>query len=133
MPMKIAQGAVHSRMLLAILQVCIAGLSDMGFDDATALDVLLIAGIYIGLADRRPMTAGKLAAYVGMPRATATRHLKEMMRGGIVEQDDQGRWKMASRPEHQRVLSQAVIANTQHILRAAASLSKMDTSNIAQR
>lgn len=132
MPQKLAQGAVHARLLLAVLQVSAAALGDMGFADAAALDVLLIAGIYIGLADRRPMTAGKLAAYLGMPRATATRHLQEMMRIGIIEQDAQHRWKLTGRPEHHEILSRAVIANTQHILRAAASLSKMDTSDVAR-
>jgi DNA-binding MarR family transcriptional regulator len=48
---------------------------------------LLLIGIaiYLGTIEGRPLTASKLAAYVGMPRASVIRRLRTLCRRGAVE------------------------------------------------
>lgn len=47
-------------------------------------DLLLRAAIYVGTVEGRPLTAAKLATYVGMSRPTVVRHLRALERGGMV-------------------------------------------------
>lgn len=54
---------------------------------SAAGDVLLLVGVAIGDAEKRPFTANKLATYIGMPRATVIRKLAYMVRDGLVEPD----------------------------------------------
>ncbi len=53
-------------------------------------DVLLLVGVAIGDLEAKPMTALKLAAYVGMPRGTVIRRLARMARAGLVARDGRG-------------------------------------------
>ena len=55
-------------------------------------DVLLLAAVAIGDMEQRPMTAYKLAAYVGMPRGTVLRRLARMARAGLVARDGRRRY-----------------------------------------
>lgn len=48
-------------------------------------DLLVRAGIYLGTIEAQPMTAAKLAAYVGIPRPTVVRRLRALERRGLVE------------------------------------------------
>jgi biotin operon repressor len=49
------------------------------------LDCIVIAmGIMVGEFEERPMTAHKLAAYLGIPRATIARKLRRLKRIGVV-------------------------------------------------
>ncbi|MHA6928273.1 hypothetical protein [Ralstonia pseudosolanacearum] len=47
---------------------------------SNAPDVLLLCGVAIGDLEARPMTAYKLADYVGMPRGTVLRRLAMLRR-----------------------------------------------------
>lgn len=47
-------------------------------------DALLCCAILIGQIERRPMTAAKLAAYVGMARPTVVRKLRALQERGLV-------------------------------------------------
>lgn len=55
-------------------------------------DVLLLVGVVIGDLEAKPMTAYKLASYVGMPRGTVIRKLARMARAGLVRRDGRGRY-----------------------------------------
>ena len=49
-------------------------------------NILLVGvAVYLGTIEDRPMTATKLAAFVGMPRPTAIRRLRLLCRRGAVE------------------------------------------------
>ncbi|WP_247394043.1 helix-turn-helix domain-containing protein [Ralstonia pseudosolanacearum] len=50
-------------------------------------DVLLLIGVAIGDLEAKPMTAYKLADYVGMPRGTVLRRLAMLRRAGLVDKD----------------------------------------------
>ncbi|MCC8968188.1 helix-turn-helix domain-containing protein [Bradyrhizobium sp. Pear76] len=47
--------------------------------------MLIATAVYLGTLEERPMTATKLADYVGMPRATVIRRLRSLCRRGAVE------------------------------------------------
>lgn len=57
-------------------------------------DVLLLIGVAIGDLEAKPMTAYKLAAYVGMPRGTVLRRLALMVRAGLVARDSRRRYTL---------------------------------------
>ena len=59
-------------------------------------DLLLIAAVFIGQSEGKPMTAAKLAEYVGLPRPTAIRKLKRFQVRGTVKRIDRGRFVLAS-------------------------------------
>jgi len=54
------------------------------FGSRTVL-LLIAAAVFLGTIEGRPLTASKLAAYVGMPRPTVIRRLRILSRGGSVE------------------------------------------------
>ncbi|KVR94057.1 hypothetical protein WK28_14340 [Burkholderia vietnamiensis] len=58
---------------------------------SNAPDVLLICAVAIGDLEARPMTAFKLAQYIGMLRPTVIRRLASMVRAGLVVRDRRGR------------------------------------------
>ncbi len=55
-----------------------------GFGSRVPL-LMLSAAVYLGTIEGQPMTASKLALYVGMPRATVIRRLRTLLRRGAVE------------------------------------------------
>lgn len=128
------QGAIIARLLLDLLQTTTSGLLETGVGDVSCVDVILLCAVHIGHSDGRPMTAGKLADYVGMPRATAVRRLQEMMRKGILRHDSRKRWALLTTGDGRRdVIDGVIVANAQHIQKAISELSKMDGMDIAQR
>jgi hypothetical protein len=73
---------------------------------------LLLIGIaiYLGTIEGRPLTASKLAAYVGMPRASVIRRLGILCRRGAVERKGavyrtpQDRLERIARGDHGRLV-----------------------------
>lgn len=57
-------------------------------------DTLLLAAVAIGDLEAKPMTAFKLADYIGIPRATLIRRLARMTRAGLVIRDRCGRFTL---------------------------------------
>jgi DNA-binding IclR family transcriptional regulator len=103
-----------------------------GAPDTSCADIILFCAVLIGHAEGRPMTAGKIAAYVGMPRPTAVRRLQEMMGKGIIRHDARKRWTMLTTQSARRdLIDSVIVANTQHIRRAVEALSKMDGIDVA--
>ena len=47
--------------------------------------LLIGAAVYLGTIEARPLTATKLADYIGIPRVTVIRHLRTLCRRGAVE------------------------------------------------
>lgn len=129
-----AQGLIASRLLLAMVKTLAATMAADGMDEPSLLDVILACAVFVGQAERRPMTAAKLAGYVGIPRATVVRHLARMAELGMLRQDDRKRWAIpfdsASKLAHMDATSDAL---AQHLRRAADELSKMDAQVIARR
>jgi DNA-binding MarR family transcriptional regulator len=45
----------------------------------------LVLAVFVGTAEGKPMSTTKLALYLGIPRETVRRRLKDMIEAGIVE------------------------------------------------
>ncbi len=63
---------------------------------SNADDLLLVAGVAVGQAEGKPMKAGKGALYVGMPRATTIRKLRELEARGVVRVLPGGQYVLGS-------------------------------------
>ncbi|MDK3021720.1 helix-turn-helix domain-containing protein [Cupriavidus taiwanensis] len=57
-------------------------------------DVLLLCAVAVGHGEGKPMTAHKLAGYVGMPRPTAVRRLRHLEAMRLVQRGDGGRYQL---------------------------------------
>ncbi|KWC93532.1 hypothetical protein WL57_05335 [Burkholderia cepacia] len=77
------------RILDDMRQLTIALLRERRFA-SSAGDALLLVGVAIGDLEAKPMTAFKLAQYIGMPRPTVVRKLARMARAGLVRRDGRG-------------------------------------------
>jgi hypothetical protein len=125
-------GAVIARLLLDIFQTIMGGMELAGAPDPSCTDIILLCAVMIGHAEGRPMTAAKLAEYVGIARPTAIRHLQELMANGVINQDAGKRWKLRTSDQDRRdLIDSVIVASTQHIRKAMAALSKMDGQDIA--
>lgn len=91
-------------------------------DDSDLLFVLL--AVFVGHAEGRPMTAGKIGAYLDKPRTTVLRRLESLAGRGVIR-SDQGKYRMVA----SRVSGDTSAADqmTRMIIAAAAKLSKLDT------
>lgn len=123
---------VIARLTISLVRSIASEILDTKRFGTSADDVILCCAIFIGQAERKPMTAAKLAQYAGMPRPTVVRKLRQFARGGIVNVSDSGQVSLAA-----DILSAGTLAvtesNVRTIHRAAGALSKMDTSRIASR
>lgn len=99
---------------------------------ANAGDVLILFGVFIGHAENRPMTAAKLAIYVGIPRSTVARRLRHLQAAGLVVIHGDGTTscnaELLNAPHVMADVDAAIAA----VRRAAAELSKMDTNPVAR-
>lgn len=97
-------------------------------------EALLCTAMFIGQAEGKPMTAAKIAEYIGMPRPSAIRKLHSLKIRGVVRQVDNRRWCIAvDVPEINARVSAAERAQRDNIRRATAKLSKMDSAAIARQ
>lgn len=88
-------------------------------------DVMLLCAIFVGQHENRPMTASKLAQYVGIPRPTVVRKLQAMKAAGLVAISAAGHVITLELPDL-NVDWQYVSAAVTAIKDAATKLSKMD-------
>lgn len=88
-------------------------------------DVMLFCAVFMAQIEGRPMTATKLAHYVGMPRPTVVRKLREMEREGVIAISDSGHATVTD-PQDLNVHLAALSSEARLIHQASAKLSKMD-------
>lgn len=109
--------------------VSLAGFQDDRFG-RRANDVLIIMAVHIGHHENKPMTAAKIAHYIGMARPTAIRRIELMVCEGVLRYTEKRRVYLSEEME-QRAESIMPILKQSRILRNVVYLSKMDTSHIA--
>lgn len=100
-----------ARFVIDLNRELYRGLVGTGDGFARRLDMLMVAcAVTIGHAEGRPMTATKVAAYLGLPRMTATRRLGELTKAGAIEcrarryYVSPARIRSADRTTHRRVI-----------------------------
>lgn len=127
-----ARALVVSRLFLALNRETNSHFLDGGILGASSDDLIICLALFVGQSESRPFTAGKLATYVGIPRATVTRRLSALRENRVVRQDDAGWWSVAlDRDAVFNALCAINVATAQHIKNAAKKLSILDTSPIA--
>lgn len=106
----------------------------VGFQDEKfgrrANDVLILMAVHIGHHENKPMTAAKIAHYVGMARPTAIRRINLMVREGVLRYNE-SKQVCFSKELEQRAESIMPMLKQSRILRNVAYLSKMDIGHIA--
>ncbi|PRG37574.1 helix-turn-helix domain-containing protein [Burkholderia multivorans] len=84
-------------------------------------ELALLAAVFIGTAEARPMTAGKIAEYAGVARPSAIRKLDQLARRGIVEKVGR-RYVLPVRVANGAAVMRAADASRKRIRRAAAAM-----------
>jgi DNA-binding transcriptional ArsR family regulator len=127
-------GYIIAKLLLNMMQAAAQLFleSDTAASDADC--VLLCAAVYIGQCERRPMTAGKIADFIGMPRPTVSRKLGQLKKRGIVFSNSRQQWCItSSKPEIARRIVVSIDALLPLVHSAASKLSKMDSATVASK
>lgn len=97
---------------------------------ASLSDALICAAIFIGQFERKPMAAGKLASYTGIPRPTVIRRLAALVDSGHVTKTDGNYLLPIDAINTPAVL--AMLKEAERLIHSASSrLSKMDIKPIA--
>lgn len=79
-----SQRALVARALLDALRAFGAAYLGHKRFGARADELVLLAAVFVGQAEGRPMNASKLADYAGMPRPTVIRKLQALARRGVL-------------------------------------------------
>jgi DNA-binding transcriptional ArsR family regulator len=123
-----------AKLLLAMTKTAAAVFLHSENHASEADAVMLCAAVYIGQCEKRPMTAGKLSAYIGMPRPTVLRKLGELEQRGLVSANKKKQWCIADNsPKVAARIAAAIDALLPLIHNAEAILSRMDTRRIASK
>ncbi|KFX26656.1 helix-turn-helix domain-containing protein [Ralstonia solanacearum] len=125
MTQKIQQARQRSLLASALLDVMRAfGAAYLGHKrfGARADELVLLAAVFVGQAEGRPMNASKLAAYAGIPRPTVIRKLQALARRGVLERIDGGLYALPARVVNSAAVLRASDASRKRIRRAAAAL-----------
>jgi len=132
MPKSHLYGLITARLLIDLLRCVTEELIEVRGIAAGADVAILGAALYIANAEGRPMTATKIAAYIGMPRPTVIRKLEQMKSIGRAVQDTEKRWRLAVENGDVRAASIAITSRQLKLVRKASTeLSNLDTTRIA--
>lgn len=122
-------GLIFCRLIVDLLKT--AGTPMEGGQGVSVDLALICSAVFIGQAEGRPMTAGKLAAYIGIPRPTIIRKLQLLHTRGIVAQVAGGGWRIVGeRPDIATNLDRIIEENSRTVRRACEQLSKLDNAAI---
>lgn len=120
------QRLLMARMVMEMVRVVAIEYIGTELYGSASADVLLLVAAYIGQAERRPMTANKLASFVGMPRATVVRKLREMQTAGLIEVSGDGTATLPIDKLNEARMVAGIEAAARSIHRSATELSKLD-------
>lgn len=127
-------GYVVAKLLLDMTRLIATAFLDSEYPASDADALLLCVAIYIGQCEMRPMTAGKLAEFIGMPRPTVARKLAYLKHRGLVFENSRRQWCIAiDNPKVSARIAALNGAVLQLIHASSAMLSKMDNDRIASK
>lgn len=89
---------------------------------ARADELVLLAAVFVGQAEGKPMNASKLAAYAGIPRPTVIRKLRALARRGVLERIDGGLYALPARVVNGATVMRAADVARKRIRRAATAM-----------
>ncbi|KVX10607.1 hypothetical protein WL01_22490 [Burkholderia ubonensis] len=113
--------ALVARALLDVLRAFGAAYLGHKRFGARADELVLLAAVFVGQAEGKPMNASKLATYAGIPRPTVIRKLQALARRGVLERIDGGLYALPARVVNSAAVLRAADASRKRIRRAAAA------------
>jgi DNA-binding transcriptional ArsR family regulator len=128
-----AYGLINARLAIDFVRVVSEVLLRDPRITSAAGDTVLCGALFIGQVEKKPMTATKLAEYIGLPRPTVVRRLGVLKAHGIAVQLSGGRWRLNDCREIEARLSAVQCAHTRMLRRACQQLSILDSAAIARR
>lgn len=126
------QRIIVLKMLLEVMHVFCGAYFKERKLAACADDLTLVAAIFVGQAEGRPLNASKLANQAGMARPTTIRKLARLQSVGMVERQGRG-FVLCTEVTNQESVLMAAVTCRKIVVSAAEKLSKLDTKNIARR
>lgn len=101
------------------------------FDDdnlASNSDLLLLCmAVGVGQMEGKPMSALKLAQYIGMPRPTAMRKLAELQALGLIQRPTRSKYTFGILETPSPVHARVIAALDRRVRDASTELSRLDT------
>lgn len=125
-------GLITARLIIDLLRSTVEIFLLKSGATASIDEAVMCAALFVAQAEGKPLTAGKLAAFVGMPRPSVIRKLHSLMSRGFVRQDKDKRWHISL--DRQEITRRSRLVLATHIIqidRAAKELSKMDGLKVA--
>lgn len=126
-------GLVTARLVLDIMRTIASVFLTEDCASSAADFAMISAGLFIGQAEGKPMTATKLASYIGMPRSTLVRKLHELQGAGIVKPALKG-WRInTDDPQVQARLDACKTQTLQLLRKATGEVSRLDSMAIERQ
>lgn len=120
-----------ARLAMELMRAWVCVLLDDDMTASASADLMLVAALFVGQAEGRPMNPTKAAQYAGLPRPTAARRIANLQRRGIIVRLGKNRFVIDLDLVNSPRVVENAIASQQHVKRAAADLLKMDGLAIA--
>jgi DNA-binding IclR family transcriptional regulator len=80
---------IISRMMMDLLRI----FQEVGFDNRdygrNLENLYILLAVFIGHAEKRPMTAARISGFLGLPRSTVVRKLAQLIQSGHVSKEQQ--------------------------------------------
>lgn len=126
-----AYGAIAARLIIDLTRIVSVTFLQDEYPATTADLVLICAALMMGQTERKPMTATKVAASIGMPRPSVIRKLRILHMRGIVARDGRTAWRIAIEHGQIEARAAAVFDEGLRVLRRAADeVSKLDALQV---
>lgn len=122
-----AHGVIISTLLIDLMRTTVELFLRERGAARFADDALLCTAMFLGQAEGKPMTAAKIAEYIGMPRPSAIRKLQALEARGVVEKAAGGKWRIPiERADIDERVTACTTAQMANIRRAMTRLTRLD-------
>lgn len=120
------QRVIICKLAIDLMREIAAAYIESNRTAVVADEILICSAVCIGFLERRPLTAAKVAEFVGMPRPTAIRKLSSLQQRGFVLRATGGKFTLPSAHMNSLPVIAATRAIERAIHTASRELSKVD-------
>lgn len=124
---------VIAKMLIEVMRLLTSTYFEVDTFGSMADEVLLCIAVFIGQAEGRPFNAYKLASFVGVPRASVIRKMKQLEKRGAVQRKSSGVYVLPIDALNSREVINTLAPVIQCIVDTGRQLSKMDSVQVVKR
>lgn len=129
-PLELTFAHIVARMLVDCVHVIHADAYSPKHIGASLEEMFISFAVHIGTAEDRPMSATKIAGFLGVPRTNVLRALSALKRKGIVYSVGNVYLTNVDRLA-KRITPTLIKKQTKNITRAYAELAKLESSTLA--